>query len=119
VGDVDGHSSGTWYPDQWETSWGAIGVEPEMTTVTKRVRRVATFSLDQFYEACRANHPDIVFVSHMDYLSDKGQEDLRDMLTTARNNMGQEFFFLYGYGPHVSNIYPETQPMQGELFQRS
>jgi adenylosuccinate synthase len=116
VGDVDGHSSGTWYADQYETNWQTLGVEAELTTVTQRVRRVATFSLDQFYDACRANYPDVVFISHMDYMADDVQRNLVDMLTTARNNMGQEFTFLFGYGPKPTDIWPELQPVQREMF---
>ena len=118
VGDVDGYSSGTWYKDQYETDWKTLGVKAELTTVTKRVRRVATFSLDQFYDACRANHPDIVFVSHMDYLTEEAQAELYNTLITARNHMGQRFTFLYGYGPKPTDIWPELRPEQAELFSR-
>jgi len=118
VGNVDGHSSGNWYFDQNETTWEKLGAQVELTTVTKRIRRVATFSLDQFYEACRANYPDTVFVSHCDYLSDDAMKDLSDTLHTARNNMGQDFQFLFGYGPKVENIWPSLQSEQSELFAR-
>jgi len=118
VGNIEGHSSGNWYPDQNETTWEELGVKAEFTTVTKRIRRVATFSLDQFYEACRANEPDTVFVSHMDYLSDEAQLNLSDTLRTARANMGQDFQFLFGYGPKVENIWPSLQPKQSEIFAR-
>lgn len=67
VGDFGGHSSGGWYADQSETSWEKLGVERELTTVTKRVRRVATFSTQQFYDAARINDPDWVFLNFLNY----------------------------------------------------
>ena len=104
VGDVDGHSSGNWYPDQHETNWDNIGVQPEITTVTKRVRRVASFSMQQFYDACHANDPDVVFISHMDYLPKDGQESLMEDLQDARGSMNKSFSFLTGHGPTVKDI---------------
>lgn len=47
--------SGPFYPDSNETSFKDIGVEPEVTTVTKLERRVATFSMMQAEEAIRLN----------------------------------------------------------------
>jgi len=104
VGDVDGHSSGNWYSDQHETTWDDLKVPAELTTVTKRIRRVATFSMDQFYEACRANDPSLVFVSHMDYLKEEEREELVSWLTAARDEMEKEFLFLFGYGPKVLDV---------------
>lgn len=109
VGDVDGHSSGNWYSDQHETSWENIGVAPEITTVTKRVRRVASFSMDQFYDACYANDPDVVFISHMDYLDRDGQLSLVEDLRIARARMNKDFTFLLGYGPAVRNVHKEEE----------
>ena len=104
VGNVDGYSSGNWYSDQSETNWENIGVPPEITTVTKRVRRVASFSMDQFYEACYANDPDVVFISHMDYLQHDQQESLLEDLRDARRQMNKSFSFLTGHGPTVNDI---------------
>jgi adenylosuccinate synthase len=104
VGNVDGHSSGNWYSDQHETSWENIGVEAEMTTVTKRIRRVASFSLNQFYDACYANDPDFVFISHMDYLSEEARTSFMEDLHAAKEMMGKDFDFLLGSGPTVDDI---------------
>lgn len=100
VGNVDGYSSGDWYEDQEETSWEAIGVTPEITTVTQRIRRVATFSATQFYEAFHANHPDFVFLSHMDYLDRERQLLLLDDL----QGFGLEFDLLVSRGPKVTDV---------------
>jgi adenylosuccinate synthase len=104
VGNVDGHSSGEWYDDQTELSWGELGVEPEITTVTKRVRRVATFSMDQFYEACRANDPDYVFISHMDYLNSTEQRGLIEDILDASADMSKSYKVIVGRGPKVNDI---------------
>ena len=108
VGDVDGHSSGTWYDDQQETTWERVGVEPEITTVTKRIRRVATFSMQQFYDACHANDPDVVFVSHLDYLSGMDREDFLLDIQAARATLNKHFTILGGYGPRVKDIKQEN-----------
>ena len=97
-------NSGGWYPDQHEISWRDLEVEPEITTVTKRVRRVATFSMQQFKEACRINRPNIIAVSHLDYIKDPVErEDFLDKLHALTKNLDLNVTWLYGYGPDVSN----------------
>jgi adenylosuccinate synthase len=104
VGNVDGHSSGDWYEDQYETNWEQLGVTPEITTVTKRIRRVASFSMDQFYEACYANDPNVVFISHMDYLQGEERTQFLEYIKDARNQMNLKFDILTGWGPKVADI---------------
>ena len=106
VGNVDGFNSGDWYHDQVETTWDKIGVPEERTTVTNRVRRVASFSDIQFYEAMRANDPDWVFVSHLDYESEEGQNMLIEELKeySSWNGGCKEFGLIGGYGPTVKDI---------------
>ena len=67
VGNTADGTSGGCYPDQKETSWGEIGVSPEFTTVTKRQRRVFTFSKTQVEEAIWANRVDEVFLNFCNY----------------------------------------------------
>lgn len=50
VNNRDG-SSGPAYPGQKEISWGDLGREPELTTVTKLPRRIFEFSDEQFKHA--------------------------------------------------------------------
>ena len=104
VGNVDGHSSGDWYVDQDETSWEMIDQPPERTTVTNRIRRIATFSINQFFDACHANHPDFVFISHLDYLSHDAQYEFIDAIKDAGNQMQKGFELIVGDGPFVSNV---------------
>lgn len=68
LSNVQEHSSGDCYPDQVETTWEALGVKPEITTVTGRVRRVFTWSQRQVIDAMIASRPEFVFLSHVDYL---------------------------------------------------
>jgi adenylosuccinate synthase len=104
VGNVDGYSSGDWYNDQVETDWDSLDREPELTTVTKRVRRVATFSMDQFSDACHANHPDIVFISHMDYLSRTDQRSLLDDIKEFGHRANMRFEILMSFGPTINDV---------------
>ena len=60
--------SGPFYPDSVETSWEDIGVPIEKTTVTQRVRRVATFSLEQYSASLASIRPTHIFLNFMNYL---------------------------------------------------
>lgn len=104
VGNVDGFSSGKFYPDQEETSWEAIGQTPELTTVTQRVRRVFTFSDEQVREAVAANGPDFVFVNFMNYLDEAGQRDILERLDNIRDNGYHWFDIIQGHGPGIGDV---------------
>jgi hypothetical protein len=70
-GELIGHS-GPFYKDSIELSWekDLPNFTPELTTVTKRVRRIATWSDEQYAYALRMNRPSIVFLSFCNYLAD-------------------------------------------------
>jgi adenylosuccinate synthase len=104
VGNVDGHSSGGWYPDQEETSWEELGVDAERTTVTNRIRRVATFSFEQLEDALMANEPDFLFMNFMNYLSPDDQEAFVAKLMEWRDGMHRWFDIIGGYGPRVGDV---------------
>jgi adenylosuccinate synthase len=103
VGNVDGYSSGGWYPDQRETTWEHIGVEPELTTVTKRERRVATFSDIQLQEAIRANDPDWIAINFMNYVPEQSQQDVIDGLKDLSEEYTKPFDVIGGWGPNVDD----------------
>lgn len=90
--------SGPFYPDSEEKSWEALGLTPERTTVTKRVRRVATFSPIQYHEACAAIKPDYVFLNFVNYCTPQ-------ILDQIMNDTG---FFRpvthYGFGPTSDDV---------------
>ncbi len=68
--------SGPFYPDSIETSWANIGVKEEYTTVTGRVRRVATFSMIQYKKMLEAFKPDYILLNFTNYLSEKELSEL-------------------------------------------
>ncbi len=75
---VDGQKqgdSGPYYPDQKELTWdevaavtGSPDVKPELTTVTKRVRRVFTWSGMQWAKFLQVCQPTDVFLNFTNYL---------------------------------------------------
>lgn len=67
VGNTADGFSGGWYPDQEEMEWSDIGIEPELTTVTQRPRRIATFSWDQIRDALFYIRPDEIFLNFANY----------------------------------------------------
>lgn len=72
--------SGPFYPDSKETSWEELGFEKEYTTNTKRVRRVATFSMIEYKKMLKMFHPDYIFLNFANYLSlDKLQKLLKKL----------------------------------------
>lgn len=114
VGHTHGGHSGPSYPDQTELSWETLGVEPEKTTVTGRVRRVFSFSEQQIRDAVNANCVDKVFLNFCNYdpkeavrvgniINQIGKE------TYERRGMGQwnkppQFVRYFGFGPKASEI---------------
>jgi adenylosuccinate synthase len=60
-------TSGPCYFDQDEIEWKDIGLEPELTTVTKLPRRIFTFSEEQIRQAIRMNGVDHVFLNFCNY----------------------------------------------------
>lgn len=108
VGNVDGFDSGGWYRDQHELDWEKLGLDPERTTVTNRIRRIASWSWDQFNEALRANEPTHVFLNFLNYLDGEAQKKFLEDHRAARrawNNVGRPYYeFLCGYGETIDDI---------------
>ena len=90
--------SGPFYPDSKEITWHELGQNPELSSVTKRVRRVATFSEKQFYRAIRLIQPTHIFLNFVNYIR---KED-RSMFERIFTNREEHVYF--GYGPNVSDI---------------
>lgn len=63
--------SGPFFSDSKEITFSDIGVEDELTTVTKRVRRVATFSMTQYMEAIDIVEPTHIFLNFVNYFEQK------------------------------------------------
>ena len=106
VGNTEG-SSGPGYSDQKETTWEAIGQTPEITTVTKRVRRVFTWSRQQFRECLRVNWPDTILLNFMNYLPvTEGHRLLQTVREDIRTVMGEDAnpLILTGWGPFADDV---------------
>ena len=98
----DGHS-GDWYPDQVETDFETLGVKPERTTVTQRIRRVASFSAMQIKEAMSINMPDVVFLNFWQY-DQMASEAAAVAISRAADELGCGRVRLIGTGPLPSDI---------------
>lgn len=113
VGNIQGEhgrmlgTSGGCYPDQYELTWEQIGVEAEITTVTKRVRRVFTFSFIQLAQALAALSPDILYITFVDYLK-KDRERLEEFMfrvvhtLKAQNQLPE---IITQHGPTTSDAF--------------
>lgn len=107
------NTSGPCYPDQEEISWEQLGQVPELTTVTKRVRRVFTWSRIQYLQALWANMPSVLFVNFVNYLP-PGEVD-----SWIRTNILLPYLDLFnmpplailkGYGPKPSDVHAFDLP---------
>lgn len=105
--------SGSCYPDQREISWDELGVPPEITTVTKRVRRVFTWSHQQAYEAISATRPTHILLSHVDYL--KNQQEKLDsyvlsILTVCKAAGVAVPQIFFSTGPTTADVHEVDAP---------
>lgn len=108
-------NSGPFHEGSREIRWDDIEVdfESERTTVTKKVRRVATFSLDQVQEAVYLNGATEIALTFCDYLEPNlagakgparldaelaGYKNLRDLITEIEQYCGAPVTML-GTGP--------------------
>lgn len=96
--------SGHVYPDQYEREWSELGLEAEITTVTKRQRRIFTFSAMQYERMLRYNRPDHVFLNFCNYLSKTQVGQIVAKMSIAEMNTGVRPVHYYGYGPSSDHI---------------
>lgn len=108
VNNRDG-SSGPHYSDQREISWSDIGVEPELTTVTKLPRRIFTFSKKQLDEAlfhCGGYWDTKLFLNFANYVKDPAQ--LRALIDEIERpttmNLNRPKVEWLGFGPDDSDV---------------
>lgn len=98
-----GHS-GHVYSDQRETSWKEIGVPEERTTVTKRVRRVFTWSNAQYEQMLKHSMPNIAFLNFANYCNRRRMDDIVGDMTRMERKLGHTVLKYFGYGPAASDI---------------
>lgn len=96
--------SGHVYPDQRETSWEEIGVPEERTTVTKRVRRVFTWSNAQYEAMLKHSMPNIAFLNFANYCKKSRLDDIVGDMIRAERKLGHTVLKYFGYGPASSDI---------------
>lgn len=100
VGNTADGFSGPCYEDQSETSWEELGQTAETTTVTGRIRRVFTFSLEQIREAAFYCAPDEIFLNFCNYLRPEEWAGLKEAI---RSETGVPVTFT-GHGPAFENV---------------
>jgi len=88
-------NSGPFYLDSKEITWKELGREEERTTVTNRVRRVATFSQLQYKNMLAAWKPDCILLNFCDYLSSTDLDTLLNQLPEVTH---------LGFGPEINGI---------------
>lgn len=120
--DVKIGESGPFYADSTETTFAALGVAPETTTVTGRVRRIATWSQLQFTRSIRALRPDIIFTNFCNYMEQADVHDLHSRMAEICRKEGISSAYYTGYGPKVTDVrqgIPIVAPGQGVDHDRS
>ncbi len=93
--------SGPCYPDQDEIDWSDLGIEPELTTVTRLPRRVFTFSYEQIKDAVRMNGADKIFLNFGNYMQPSAFTDMIDRIN-AESGATVE---LIGLGPTYNDVF--------------
>ncbi|MFA5347068.1 MAG: adenylosuccinate synthetase [Methanoregula sp.] len=107
--DEKGHMigfSGPCYSDQEELTWGQIGVPAELTSVSKKVRRVFSFSVNQLMESIQMNGTTDVFLGFINYLpAGLEQEDFIDLVKISAWSCGASLSWI-GCGKTIKEIVP-------------
>jgi len=97
--------SGPFWSDSKEVTWAEIGVEPELTTVTKRVRRVATFSELEFRHALQEIQPTTVFMNFMQYVPKNERRKFIDRIKALiKLDCPNPVRILWGWGPRIKDV---------------
>ena len=94
-------TSGPCYSDQNELKWEDIGLEPELTTVTKLPRRIFNFSYQQLDEAIKQCAPDKVFLNFANYLE---PDEFINMADTISYKYGDIIEWI-GVGPTHCDVH--------------
>jgi adenylosuccinate synthase len=112
VGNTPNGFSGPGYPDQEEIEWADIGVEPEVTTVTNRVRRVFSFSRIQMKQAIIACQPTNIFLNFCNYAPESTEHVIKEINNMCGAHVDRSVGVSYtGWGPKYEDIkeYQDTK----------
>jgi adenylosuccinate synthase len=112
VGNIEGGHSGNVYPDQTELTWEQVGRPVELTTVTKRPRRIFSFSEMQLLDVLVHIRPDIVMLTFCDYVDAERQREIVDTIRkwwgTPLNAESADIILAHGPSTNdVSDYIPE------------
>lgn len=107
VNNRDG-SSGPCYKDQIELDWHQVGVDAELTTVTKLPRRIFTFSLEQLRHAmthCAGYWDTKLFLNFANYVApDVVDRMIADIERPGVVALNPPKVAWLGYGPDDSDV---------------
>ena len=111
-----GGTSGGCYEDQVELTWEDLGQTPELTTVTKKVRRVFSFSFIQMQKAMWNCQPDEVFLNFCNYLEESGWRDIIHQIEDAAASRYCDAQVKYlGFGPSFADVEErDIEPIEEE-----
>ena len=99
--------SGDTYADQEEITFESLGVPNELTTVTKRIRRIFTWSDAQYTDALIENRPDITFLNFCNYASRDTILDIWEHIQkVSLSRLGYMQHRILGWGPNVEDVAP-------------
>lgn len=106
VGNVDGGSSGPCWGDQHELTWDTLGQKPELTSTTKRIRRVFSWSDLQYRTFLTAVRPTHACFSFLDYLPESGRRAwLAEKVQQWSLLIGSPAGVYFSTGPDVSDVH--------------
>lgn len=94
-------TSGPCWPDQRELTWNEVGQREELTTVTKRVRRVFTFSWNQYAKMLRDLRPSSIMLNFANYLP---PEEVEPMVKRMNDEAGRNVVRWTGHGPENKDV---------------
>jgi len=97
-------TSGPCYEDQREMTWDEIGRPAEITTVTKRPRRIFTFSAHQTRAAMRATQPNYVYLTFCDYLTPPQLDTTIDIIKKEAKDLGLNPYLICQFGPTTYDV---------------
>jgi adenylosuccinate synthase len=97
-------TSGPCYYDQRELQWSELGMDPELTTVTKLPRRIFTFSEQQIREAIQINGVTHLFANFMNYIQPpEARAVFMNRLQKLCEGYGANLTWL-GHGPQDDHV---------------
>lgn len=99
VGNTKDGWSGPFYDDSIEKTWERFGLPPEYGTITGRQRRIATFSIKQYFDALHANKPSHVFLNFLNYMKNEDRKQLIEEMSEIKRPTH------YGYGKTVDDVW--------------